>query len=178
MFLLLKYLTAPFMVLLIISHGIIQFGIFGFVQTKHRTAMENQIRNGISDSRQIVFKFSKTDYCDNFSQIDWKYENEFRLNDQMYDITGIQESEDSVYLYCVLDSEESDLYSLLDKLITEDSENTEDENGLNSFFSHFYSFTANQNQLENYYSDNQYSDYISGCLPVRELPVITPPPRV
>lgn len=177
MFLFTKYLVAAGMVLLLISHGIIQYGMFELVQMNHKTVIEKRINRGIPRDQRVVLKFEKNDYENKSLQMDWKDKDEFRLDGHMYDIINIEVTKDSVYLYCILDSKDSDLYSILDKLIKDDSENSDDENSLNNYFSHFYSCTVNQSSIQNYYSPSQYIDCISGRLLYIELPVTTPPPQ-
>lgn len=165
------------MMLLIISHGIIQFGMFELAKVNHKSYMAGEIDRGIHQNKQIVFKFEKMDYENRSSKMDWKDKDEFRMNGGMYDIIKKEVMNDSVYLYCILDSEESRLYSLLDKLIEDDSEKSDDENRLNNYFSHFYSCSSGQSSITNYYSHNQYFDCITSSLLYVELPVTTPPPQ-
>lgn len=178
MYFLIKNLVAAAMLLLIISHGIIQYGMFELIQNNHRTEVENRINKGISRHQQIVFSFDITDYEIQFSHIEWKADDEFRLNGKMYDIIKTETRNDSVYLYCLFDSEESILYSILNKLIEDDSENSDNENVMNNYFSHFYSAPVFQDSIKNFHSDNNYFEYMTSSPLEGELMVTTPPPRV
>ena len=177
MFLFTKYIVAAGMILLIISHGIVQFGLFEVIQMNHKTVIKKQLNNDIPQDQKVIFKFGKSEYQVASSGIDWKDKDEFRFDGRMYDIISTEETEDSVYIHCILDSNESDLYSILDKLIEDDSENSDHENGLNNYFSHFYSYTENQNSFKSFYSDNQYFVFTSAGLLYSEIPVATPPPQ-
>lgn len=177
MFLITKHIVAACMILLIISHGIIQFGLFEVIQMNHKTVINKQLNEGVPRSQQVTFKFEKNEYHEKLSKIDWKDKDEFRLDGSMYDIISTEETADSVYIYCILDSNESDLYTILDKLIEDDSENSDHENGLNNYFSHFYSYTENQNSIKSFYSDNLYFEFTSAGLIYSEIPVATPPPQ-
>lgn len=177
MFLFAKYLIAAGMVLLIISHGIIQFGMFELVQKNLKSQAVDRINRGIPQHQQVIFRFGVEDYRIKSSQIDWKDKNEFRLDGKMYDIINTVTSEDSVYLYCLTDPEESDLYSILDKLIEDDSENSDKENSFNNYFNHFYSYSPQNNFNKIYQSENRYFDRIVVSLIEVDILLVTPPPR-
>jgi hypothetical protein len=151
--------------------------MFELVQKNYRNIVADQINNGIPLNKQTVFKFEKKDYQKKISRIEWKDKDEFRFDGRMYDIINTRVTDDSVYLCCILDSDETDLYSILDKLLEDDSENSDDETGLNNYFSHFYSYTENQNSFKSFYSDNQYFEFTSAGLLYSEIPVATPPPQ-
>ena len=178
MFLFTKYLIAAGMVLLLISHGIIQFGMFELVQKNIRSEIADQINRGIPQHQQVIFRFGINDNRNNSIQIDWKDKNEFRLDGKMYDIIKTETSEDSVYLYCMTDPEESELYSILDKLIEDDSENSDKENRFNNYFSHFYSSSQQNNFHKIFQSENRYDGGTACSLLDGDLSLTTPPPRV
>jgi hypothetical protein len=172
-----KYMIASGMILLLISHGIIQFGMFELVQTNLRSESTERINRGIPQHQQVIFRFGVEDYRDKSSQINWKDKDEFRLDGKMYDIIKKETSGDSVYLYCIIDREESDLYSILDKLIEDDSENSDKENRINNYFSHFYSYSPQNNFHKIYQSENRYFGRIVISLLEGDLSLGTPPPR-
>ena len=134
-----KYLTTSVMIFLVISNGVIQFGMFEFFQEKHRMQVKDLIKNGIPDNRQVIFVLEKSAYENMQTGIDWKDFDEFRFDGEMYDILGTDVKGDSVYLYCLLDSDETGLYTILDRIIEKETEDPDEQAGLNNFASHYYS---------------------------------------
>lgn len=177
MFLFAKYLITASIVLLIVSHGILQFGVFELFQKNLRSEIVNQIKRGVPQRQQVILHFGIEDYRNTSSKIDWKDDNEFRLDGKMYDIVKTEFTEDSVFVYCIIDTEETDLYSILDKLIEDDSENSDKENRFNNYFSHYY-FYSNQNSFTDIFqSENLCFDRIVSSLLEGNLLLTTPPPR-
>ncbi len=177
MHLLIKYLFASGMILLLISHGVIQFGIFELFQAKHKIEISRLINKGIPIHQQVVFRFDKNEYAVYCAGIKWTDTDEFRHNDKMFDIIKIEVSEDSVYLFCLYDSNETELFTILDKIIEEDSQNPDEENGLNNYLSQYYwcsspDYDSSIPQADNNYFIGFLNDLLDGeCL------VLTPPPR-
>lgn len=177
MFLFTKYLIVAIMLFLLISHGIIQFGIFEVTQKNLRSETVDQIKKGIPQDQQVILGFGIKAYRDISSRIDWKEQNEFRLDGKMYDILKTEVSEDSVYLYCLIDREESDLYAILNELIEEESENSDKENRFNNYFSHFYSYSKNNDFQKILQSENQFFVCTVSSPLESDLSLSTPPPR-
>lgn len=177
MHILIQNLIALSMILLVISHGILQFGMFELFQSKHRAEAVHLINKGIPDQHQVIFSFGLSDYENYLAGIEWKNENEFRYKDKMFDIIKTEVNEDSVYLYCYYDSIDTDLFSVLDKLLEGDSENPDEQKGINNYLSHYYSCPVLDNfnyplQSENYYPERGIIDLLEG-----EYLLHTPPPR-
>jgi hypothetical protein len=134
-----KYLLTSVMIFQVISNGVIQFGMFEFFQEKHKMEVKDLIKNGIPDDRQVIFVFEKSAYENMQTGIDWKDSDEFRFDGEMYDILGTDVKGDSVYLYCLPDSDETGLYTILDRIIEKETEDSDEQAGLNNFVSHYYS---------------------------------------
>jgi hypothetical protein len=177
MHILFKNLIASGMLLLVISHGILQFGMFELFQSKHRAEVYNLISKGVPDEDRVIFSFSISEYGNYITSIEWKDENEFRYKDKMFDIIKTEVKGDSVYLYCLYDSNDTDLFAVLDKLIEEDSENSDEQIGLDNYLSQNYSCSSLHFYNYPLLSDNNYSEkYIYNLLDGEYL-LNTPPPR-
>ena len=107
----------------------------------------------------------------------WINEYEFRFNGQMYDIIDKEEKGDSIYLYCIDDSIESELYSILDKFIENDTEDTDEQYGINNFLSHFYLLSEFNISFQNHQTNNLYNEILIGNVLEGEYLINTPPPR-
>ncbi len=169
------------MVCLVISHGIIQFTIFKFFQVKHRAETSGIISEGVPESEQIIFKFSKSDFNDRGINIEWKDDDEFKYENEMFDVIKKEIRNDTVYLYCMRDESESELYSILDKflgLIFEENPDDPYELEINNiYFNEDFSgslFAENNHNPQ----FNNYPDNFSRTLLDGESIVITPPPQV
>ncbi len=174
--LLMKNLFASGMILLIISHGVIQFGLFEFFQAKHKTGISRLIEKGVPAHQQVIFRFEKNEfakYCDT----KWTEAEEFRYNDKMFDIIKAEVSGDSVFLLCVYDSDETELFSILDKIIDENSGNPVEENGVNNYLSQYYSCSSADYNFQIPQADNIYFSTYKNDLLKGEYLVQTPPPR-
>lgn len=169
------------MIILIISHGIIQFTVFKFFQIKHKAEAVEIISEGVQVSEQIIFKFEKNNFDNRHIKIEWKDDNEFRYENEMFDLIKKEIRNDSVYLYCTYDEDDSKLYSILDKflgLIFEENPDDPDElKIINVYFNQYYSGSLFTN--DNYYPqlDNSYYDNYSPNLLDGEKLVNTPPPQ-
>ena len=176
-----KEIISVCLLILIISHGVIQFAFFKIFQAKYRAEIVEIILNDFSETDLVSFKFKKADLDSSLTGIQWIEKDEFRYQNIMYDIFKKEASGDFVLLYCVQDEKESRLYSYFDKyfkkLIDEDSEKEEDLESICNSFSQFYSkpLEINYNSFafteEDYFS-NLFFNVLDGI-----HPLITPPPR-
>lgn len=172
-----KKLFALCMIFLLISHGIIQFGLFEVFQAKTKADVAEMIYKGISSFNQVILGFHKNELVKSGIGIHWIDDHEFRYNGRMFDIINKEAKGDSVYLYCIEDSIESDLYSILYKFIEDDKEDPNEEDGLNNFCSHFYSLSE-INILYLYpRTDNFHNEECIRNLLEGEYLLNTPPPR-
>lgn len=91
-----------------------------------RKAIKKQIKAGVSQEKLHYFKFSNKEY----EKLHWKRpEIEFRIGKNMYDVVRSEKRDDSVFLFCVNDVEESILFAKLDERLNErmnNSANTKD----------------------------------------------------
>ena len=172
-----KYLLTSVMIFLVISNGLIQFGMFEFFQGQHRIQTKDSIKNRIQDNRQVTFIVEKSAYENMQTGIDWKDSDEFRYKEEMYDILGTEVKGDSVYLYCLLDSDETGLYTILDKLIEQETEDPDEQAGFNNFFSHYYSCPGYSPTIKIPSAVEFYFSSLDRNLLDGEYLTDTPPPR-
>ena len=177
MHLLITNLFALSMILMLISHGVIQFGIFELFQAKNKTEISSLINNGVPVHQQVVFSFEINEYAGYCTGKEWKEADEFRYNDKLFDVIKTEISGDSIYLVCVYDSNETELFCILDKIIDEDSENPDEENGLNNYLSHYYFSAASHDNSQLPQDNNNYLISLQNDPLDGEYLVLTPPPR-
>ena len=169
----LKNLTSFFLLSLLITHGIIQFGMFELFRADYRAEAARLIDAGVPVHGQVVFSFEKNE----FTRIEWKDDDEFRFEGNLYDIIRTETNGDSVYVYCIYDEDDTSLYAVLDKLIEKDKDDPEEKDGSGISLSQFY-FCENFNyKLDNPRSADEVF-FCPGINPLEgEYLLITPPPR-
>ncbi len=169
------------MLVLIVSHGSLQFMFFKILQTKYKSDVVKLIINGVPDSELITFKFEKKDFESNIHQINWIDSDEFRYEENMYDIIKQEIIGDSIYLYCIRDSNETQLYSYFNKFLQnlseEDPDKLKDITSINIFISQLYSNSISSEHNKPFeLSKNQFANLITNTLDGEES-LNTPPPR-
>lgn len=169
------------MLLLIVSHGSLQFMMFKFYQAKYKSDIVNIMMNGRSNSDLITFKFKKNDFKKNTNQMQWTDDEEFMYNKIMYDVINKKVIDDIIYLSCIQDDNETVLYSyfneFLDNLSEEDPDKLKDITSINIFLSQLYSNSISSEDVSVLeLNKNHFANLTTNTLE-REEPLITPPPR-
>ncbi len=172
-----KIIVSVCMLLLVVSHGIIQFGMFEFFRADYRAEAAKLIGEGVLEKRQIVFCFNMKEYKNLDTKIEWKDDREFRFEEKLYDIIRTEIRGDSVYVYCFYDEDDTMLYSVLDNLIEKDNDEPEETNGYGSFLNLYYYCADFDNSLKSPGADDNI--YISPAVHLLdgEYLQVTPPPR-
>ncbi len=173
----LKYLISLCLLILVVTHGIIQFGMFEFFRADYRAEAARLIGKGVPKEGQVVFCLDIDDLKNAHSKIEWKDDKEFRFENKLYDVIRMDTSGDSVYIYCLYDEDDTMLYSVLDNLIEDDEDDAERTNGYGIFLNHYYcceNFDYNLNSPGA--DDNIYISPVINLLDGEYL-LITPPPR-
>lgn len=169
------------MLFLIISHGIIQFVFLKIFQAKYQAEIVEIMLNDLSETDLVSFKFNKSDLNSGTINIQWLEDDEFRYQNIMYDVFKKEVNGDCVYLYCVQDEKESELYSYFDKyfkkLINEDSDKEEDLESLCYSFSHLYSKPLETEDKSSEYAESKYFTNTPFKILDGVHPSSTPPPR-
>lgn len=169
------------MLFLIISHGIIQFVFLKIFQAKYQAEIVEIMLNDLSETDLVSFKFNKSDLNSGTINIQWLEDDEFRYQNIMYDVFKKEVNGDCVYLYCVQDEKESELYSYFDKyfkkLINEDSDKEEDLESLCYSFSQLYSKPLETEDKSSEYAESKYFTNTPFKILDGVHPSSTPPPR-
>jgi len=169
------------MLFLVISHGIFQLFVFKIFQTKYRGEIIEVIEEGVENNNLTLFRFSKDNFNKGLTRLDWIEENEFRSGNKMYDVVNKEFKGDSVYLYCIHDDNESELYAAMDKIfkrmVEENPDKAKDLRNYNNSLSQFYSKPIETEYSTNLYSDCTYFTKISSDLLEGEYIPVSPPPR-
>jgi len=176
-----KEMISVGMLFLIISHGIIQFVFFKIFQAKYQAEIVEIILNDLSETELVSFKFNRSDLNSGTINIQWLKDDEFRYQNIVYDVFKKEVNGDCIYLYCVLDENESKLYSNFDKyfqkLINEDSDKEEDLESLCYSFSQLYSKPLETEHKSSEYSESKYFTITPFNILDGVHPSSTPPPR-
>ncbi len=91
---------------------------FKLRQYQIREMMEQRIKNGISKDELTLVKIPDKWQEGSHSSFTWVEDNEFRYKGRMYDIVEQEKHGDTTRYYCILDHEESALYSKLEEMTT------------------------------------------------------------
>ncbi len=135
---LLKYIISFCLLLLVISHGVIQFGMFEFFHSNFRGEAERLINDGAAEQNQVLFSFERSKFSSFSSLVEWKDDNEFLFEGKLFDIIRSETKGDSIFLYCMYDEDDTILYSVLDSMIEDNNNDPGETNGSGSFLSQYY----------------------------------------
>jgi len=132
-----------FAVLLILSLFLIQSGgfllLFKIYEFQISTEIRNNIKTGIPNDELVIFRIpnsSLESFKENFVLFE---DDEFRLEDKMYDVVRMERNSEETIYYCVPDTRESELYSRLDQLVNKSLSDDPLKKKLNSNFQIFLS---------------------------------------
>ncbi len=162
---------------LLISHGIIQFGMFELFRADYRSEAARLMGEGVPEHSQVVFSFDKKQFENRVIQVDWKADDEFRFEGKLFDVMRTEIIGDSVFLYCMYDEDDTKLYSVLDGMNKDDKDTPKNTEIYGNFLSQYY-----------FCSDFDYNPDNPGSIekifinlevnPLKgEYLIITPPPR-
>ena len=176
-----KEIISVCLLILIISHGVIQFAFFKIFQAKYRAEIVEIMLSDLSETDLISFKFKKSDLNSGSVEIQWIEVDELRYKNIMYDVVKKENRGEFIFLYCIQDENESKLYSYFDKyfkkLIDEDSEKEEDLESICNSFNLFYSKPLDINYNSSGFTEEDYFSNLFFNVLDGIHPLITPPPR-
>ncbi len=103
--------------------------------------MEKQIITGIDKNKLVLLKFTRAAVQ---TKLSWEHSNEFEFNGSMYDVIETETKGDTIFYWCLPDSEETklnrQLKNLLVNALQKDKQNKEKQEHLVIFCkSLFYS---------------------------------------
>jgi len=174
---LLKNIISFCLLLLVISHGIIQFGMFELFRADFRAEAARLIGAGVPEPRRVVLCFDKNEFANGLTSVEWKADDEFRLEGKLYDVIRTEIKGDSVYLYCLYDEDDTILFSVLDSMIEDDSDEPKETDGLGIALSTYYICGNFDYNLESPGSEKEYISNPGINLLEGEYIINTPPPR-
>ena len=151
------------------------------MQAKYRSDMLEQIYRGIPDSYLTILKFEKSNIRMDSDNLQWIEDNEFRYENLMYDLVKTKVVGDSVYLYCIMDEEETKLYAYFEKYLQhskkKDLDQLKDISSVNIFLSQLYSNSLNADFENHLHLTDQNYYYLTLSTLDGENFLHTPPPR-
>jgi len=104
-----------------------------------RKQVKEQIIAGIDADELIVMKFSKNEIRE---KLRWEHSGEFEYDQQMYDVAEIRITDDSVYIWCWYDKNETELNNKISELVIRafrgEPQNTNNHERLFSFLKCLY----------------------------------------
>lgn len=106
-------------------------------QQNVRNKIKQQIKQGVPDSK--LTKVVVT--AETRKQLSWKHGKEFRYKGTMFDVVRTEMCEDGTTVYyCITDTQETDLFAQLDKLVQKSMAGK--NRGAQPFFNFLKTFTA------------------------------------
>jgi len=176
-----KKLISLVMLMLIVSHGVFQLFVLKIFQAKYREEIFEVIEDGVPENELTLFTFSKNDFEKGTARVHWIEADEFRFDEEMYDVVKNETKGDSVYLYCLHDENESKLYTIIDEyfqqMLEDDPDKINELTSLNSSLSQFYSKPLDQEHNAGLFEKGKYFADVDSNLLEGEHFFVIPPPR-
>jgi hypothetical protein len=113
----------PFVLIFAIFYNLMGFHLtFEIQQCLIKEEIKEELVGNLPDQALTLIKISSGET----SKIDWtEGGKEFRYNGQMFDIVKIKIGSDTTYYYCFNDEKESNLLATLDKLVKDQTDNSQ-----------------------------------------------------
>jgi len=170
------------LLLLILFHSEFYIIMFKGLEVKYKREIKQQIKNGISEEKLVIFTFGKNILNEKSEDFIWMKKNEFRYKGEMYDIIKTEYKGDSIVYHVFHDLKESALFSNLDKHILDFlSSNREKGNELlsitNNFCKYYLTPVINNNQTLNPKVENLNTQYSQNIILLSPR-IFDPPPEV
>lgn len=162
-------IAAPFW----ISYSVIQIEKY-YVKKEIKKFLET----GLKESEMTMLKFSKKNIN---KEIKWFHSKEFEFNENMYDVIKSEETSDSIFFWCWLDNEETQLNLKLNKMadnaLNSNGKTTASERQLQRIINSYYYLESNPFNLFYKSKEKQfYKNYTLTLLSIKIKPP-TPPPQ-
>ena len=139
------------------------------------------IEIGVLENELSLFAFNKEDLKNGTTKVQWIEEDEFRIDDEMYDVVRTKAKGDSVYLYCLHDENESRLYTILDEyfqqMLDVNPVKVNELTTLNNSLSQFYSKPLDHENNTGLYEKGKYFTDVNPSLLEGEHFLVIQPPR-
>lgn len=156
-------------------------GTYGWLQYK-KTSVKKEVKEqliaGKNKEELTLLRFTRKEAQ---TKLDWEHAREFEYNNQMYDVVETKTKGDSIFYWCWLDQEETELNRKLKNLVAQilatDQQNKENQKRLINFFkSLYYSCQPGWHALVNQTEPNR-DVYPFGWLSIAFPPPVPPPKK-
>jgi hypothetical protein len=88
--------------------------VFKSFQYGIKEEIKSRIKNNLADKDIVLVKFPLNPDKEQQKLFNWKEDNEFTYNGNMYDVVRKSIVNDTIYYYCINDTKEKDLFGNLD----------------------------------------------------------------
>jgi len=146
---------------------------FEIAQYRIKEEIKEKIINNLPEKELTLVKISSSDN----NKITWMEDGkEFRYDGNMFDVVRIRTKSDTTYYYCFSDEKESKLFVNLDKLVKEQTDNSQSRtNQKKQDITYFFHETFFTHCLTE--TPNLYFNYTSRYKSI-DTKVLSPPPRI
>jgi len=170
------------MLLLLFLHSEMQVLIFKAYEIKYKREVKELIKAGIPKDELVLFAFHKNIFNEEIRNFRWVKKNEFRYNNEMFDIISSKLNGDSVYFYCYRDMKESGLFARLDDYLNKymhdnPEKDKELQTILNSLNTYYLTGELNFNHSSFPY-ENDYLSHQILLIPQEYSSINIPPPKL
>lgn len=170
------------MLALLFLHSEMQVLIFKAHEIKYKKEVKQLIKAGIPKDELVKFAFHKNIFDEEIRNFRWVKKNEFRYNNEMFDIISSKLNSDSVYFYCYRDMKESSLFARLDDYVNKYMhDNPEKRNELQAILNSLNTYYLTDELNFNHSSFPHENDYLSHhilLIPQEFYSINIPPPKL
>lgn len=89
--------------------------LFHIQRSQVRKEVKLRIKQGVPEEQMLIFRFSTA--APGLQNLQWENPHEFRFRGRMYDVVRQHTANDSIYLYCIDDQQETRLFATLSELV-------------------------------------------------------------
>ena len=170
--------TGMFLLFVLIAPVLLTYSWLQLEMSQVRRAVKWQILKRADKTELRLLKFSISESQNN---LDWKHDHEFEWREKMYDIVQFENRGDSIYYWCFVDEEETDINqkiaTFLQDVWQENPNKKKQEKQLDTFFKSLFISTTDKYCgfvfPVRVYSEYGFKNSINGS---GDRP-LTPPPR-
>ena len=161
-----------FLLLTLIAPIAVTFTFLHYQKQIIRKEVKKQIIAGIEKENLVLLSFTDEE-AENL--IEWEHSKEFEFNNIMYDIVYQKKTGDTTYYWCWEDSNETEINSNLENLLSRDSKTKQNKERLANFFKSLF-FNQTKDIITTTFSYERICFYYQNNLKSIFLIPISPPP--
>ena len=174
-----KYISLFLVIMLILNAGGYFFIYLGLL-SNFKSEASKRINDFIDDSEMTLIKVPNGDYA--AMNIHWTEDNEFEMDDEMYDVFKTENINGVVFLYCLSDKNEDNLNIAFSHFIDQFSKQG-DRNLISTILNIYLALSTPALAPDISFSifQNDYTEFIPIYKSLYEsisISITTPPPRV